>query len=147
MTDEITMTNAMLKAMDGKTERTFAYPCGDTRIHDTSYIEYVKNDFVAARGTQPEMPAINTVNLYNVGCYAINGQSGDELIALVKAAMEKHSLLVFLFHGVGGGHSLNVSLPAHSQLLHFLKQNEKSIWIAPMIQVAEYIKQNQSGLK
>jgi len=29
--------------------------------------------------------------------------------------------------------------------LHFLKQNEKDIWIAPMIDVAEYIKNYQSG--
>jgi len=147
MTDEITMTNAVLKAIDGKTKRTFAYPCGDTKIHDTAYIDPVKNQFVAARGTQPEMPAIDKVDLYYVGCYAINGQTGDELINLVKQAMEKHALLVFLFHGVGGGHSLNVSLPAHSRLLHFLKQNENSIWIAPMIQVAEYIKQSQDGVK
>lgn len=145
--DEIKMTNALLKAIDSKTERTFAYPCGDTKIHDTSYISSVQNEFIAARGTQTEMPLINKIDLQNIGCYAINGQSGDELIALVKQAMEKHSLLVFLFHGVGGGHSLNVSLAAHSQLLHFLKQQEKDIWIAPMIQVAEYIKQYQSTSK
>jgi len=147
ITDEITMTNAFLKAIDGKTERTFAYPCGDTKIHDTSYIIPVQNEFVAARGTQSEMPAINTIDLNNIGCYAINGQSGDELIALVKQAMQKGSLLVFLFHGVGGGHSLNVSLAAHSQLLHFLRQNEKDIWIAPMVQVATFIKQHQTPLK
>jgi peptidoglycan-N-acetylglucosamine deacetylase len=147
ITDEITMTNAFLKAIDGKTERTFAYPCGDTKIHDTSYIIPVQNEFVAARGTQPEMPAVNTIDLNNIGCYAINGQSGDELIALVKQAMQKGTLLVFLFHGVGGGHGLNVPLPAHSQLLHFLKQNEKDIWIAPMVQVADFIKQYQTSLK
>jgi len=50
-------------------------------------------------------------------------------------------LLVFLFHGVGGEHSLNVSVEAHSDLLHFLKVNEKNIWIAPMIDVAKYIQQ------
>jgi len=66
------------------------------------------------------------------------------LIALVKQAMEKNALLVFLFHGVGGEHSLNVSLEAHSQLLRFLKQNQKQIWIAPMIDVAAYIKKHQS---
>jgi sialate O-acetylesterase len=78
--------------------------------------------------------------LYNINCYGINGQSGDELIALVKQAMANHSLLVFLFHGVGGGHSLNVSLTAHSKLLHFLKENEKDIWVAPMTDIAEYIR-------
>jgi sialate O-acetylesterase len=54
--------------------------------------------------------------------------------------METHSLLVILFHGVGGGNALNVSISAHREFLQFLKQNEKDIWIAPMVEVAEYIK-------
>jgi hypothetical protein len=28
-------------------------------------------------------------------------------------------------------------------LLHFLKQNENNIWVAPMIDVSKYIKQYQ----
>ena len=139
--DEIKMTNTLLKAIDGKTKRTFAYPCGDTKIGDSSYLDPIKNDFVAARGVKAEMPKINQVDLYNIGCFAINGQSGEELIDLVKKAMADNTLLVFLFHGVGGGHSLNVSLNAHSKLLHFLKQNEKNIWVAPLINIAEYIKE------
>jgi len=147
MTDEIKAMNNMLMAIDGKKRRTFAYPCGDMKIHDSSYIDGLKNDFVAARGVKPEMLSIEKIDLYNIGCYTMNGQSGDQMIALVKQAMENHSLLVFLFHGVGGEHSMNVSLDAHSWLLHFLKQNQKDIWIAPMIEVAEYIKKIQSHLK
>jgi sialate O-acetylesterase len=71
----------------------------------------------------------------------INGQSGDELIDLVKKAENNNDLLVFLFHGVGGDHSLNVSLDAHNKLLYFLKQNEKEIWVAPLIEIAEYVKE------
>lgn len=144
MVDEVRGMNNILKAIDGKNKRTFAYPCGDTKIHDSSYIEPLKGDFLAARGVQPKMQTIDQVDLYDVGCYMINGQSGDELIALVKQAMEKNALLVFLFHGVGGEHSLNVSLKAHSQLLRFLKQNQHQIWIAPMIDVAAHIKKHQS---
>jgi sialate O-acetylesterase len=139
MVDEIKMTNTLLNAIDGKTKRTFAYPCGDTKIGDSSYFDQLKNDFTGARGVSPAMPKLEQVDLYNINCYGINGQSGEELIALIKQAMANHVLLVFLFHGVGGGHSLNVSLAAHSQLLHFLKQNEKDIWIAPMTSIAEYI--------
>lgn len=147
MVDEIRGMNNILKAIDGKDKRTFAYPCGDQKIHDTSYINPLKNEFVAARGVQAEIQTIDKVDLYDVRCYGINGQSGDELIALVKQAMQKNGLLVFLFHGVGGEHSLNVSLEAHSKLLHFLKQNQKDIWIAPMVDVAEYIKKYQSKNK
>lgn len=147
MDDEIRAMNNILKAIDGKDKRTFAYPCGDTKIHDTSYIEPLKNEFVAARGVKPEMLPIDKINLYNIGCYMINGQTGDQLIALVKQAMATHTLLVFLFHGVGGEHALNVSLPAHTQLLRFLKANQKNIWTAPMIDVAEFISNYQSQIK
>ncbi len=136
--------NTILKAIDGKTKRTFAFPCGDTKIRDTAYMDGLRNEFIAARGVRSEMLPINKVDLYNIGCYMINGQSGDQLIDLVKKATATNTLLVFLFHGVGGEHSLNVSLPAHSQLLHYLKQNQKDIWIAPMLEVAEYIKKYQS---
>lgn len=147
MTDEIRTMNNMLKAIDGKSKRTFAYPCGDAKIHDTAYIDPLRGEFVAARGVKPEMLPIDKIDLYNIGCYTINGQTGDQLIELVKKAMSTHTLLVFLFHGVGGEHSLNVSLPAHSQLLHYLKANQKDIWIAPMIDVAEYIKNYQQKNK
>ena len=143
LVDEIKAMNNFLFAIDGKTKRTFAYPCGDAKIHDTNYIDNLKNDFVAARGVQPEMLSINKIDLYNVGCYGVNGETGEQLINLVKQSMGNHTLLVFLFHGVGGEHSLNVSLQAHSELLHFLKDHEKNIWIAPMIDVAEFIKEKQ----
>ena len=138
LADEIEMTNTLLEAIDGKTHRTFAYPCGDTQIGDSSYISLLKNDFVAARGVQPEMPKRNELDLFKIGCYGIDGQTGEELIALVKKAMADNKLVVFLFHGVGGGHSLNVSLTAHRQLLQFLKRNEKDIWVAPLIEIATF---------
>jgi sialate O-acetylesterase len=147
ISDEIRMTNTLLKAIDGKTERTFAYPCGDMKIGDSLYLNRTKNEFVAARGVKSEMQKLNAIDLYNIGCYAINGQTGQELIELVKKAMAGDTLLVFLFHGVGGEHSLNVSLPAHRELLQFLKQNEKEIWIAPMLEVANYMKTDQSKTK
>lgn len=144
MDNEILAMNNILKAIDGKSKRTFAYPCGDIKIHDTSYIDPIKNEFIAARDVKAEMLPIDKIDLYNVGCYGMNGQSAVEMIALVKKAITTNTLLVFLFHGVGGEHSLNVSLEAHSGLLHYLKQHEDEIWIAPMIDVAEYIKDYQS---
>lgn len=143
MVNEIKTMNNILSAIDGKSKRTFAYPCGDTKIHDTAYLDGLRNDFIAARGVKPEMLTADKIDLYDIGCYTINGQTGEQLIDLAKQAMATHTLLVFLFHGVGGEHSLNVSSDAHSKLLHFLNQNEKNIWIAPMIEVADYIRQYQ----
>jgi len=140
---EIRVTNTLLTAIDGKTTRTFAYPCGDLKIGDAYFYDGLKNDFAGARGVTPGMQTITEVDLSNIDCYGINGQDADYMINLVKQAIQTHTLLVFLFHGVGGGHSINVDLNAHSKLLHFLKQNEDKIWIAPMVQVAEFIKAHQ----
>jgi len=81
--------------------------------------------------------------LYNIDCFVVNGESSAQLIEWAKKAMETNSLLVILFHGVGGGNSLNVSPAAHREFLIFLKQNAKDIMIAPMIDVADYIRSLQ----
>lgn len=140
---EIRMNNTLLKAIDGKDRRTFAYPCGDLKIGDAYFYDGLKADFAGARGTSPGLQTADKVNLSDINCYVINGQSADYMIDLVKKAQQSHTLLVFLFHGVGGGHSLNVDRGEHSKLLHYLKQQEKDIWIAPMVEVAEAISSYQ----
>jgi sialate O-acetylesterase len=140
---EIKATNTLLKAIDGKTNRTFAFPCGDLKIGDKYFYDNLKNDFAGARGVSPGLQTAKEVNLDNIDSYMINGQSADYMINLVKQAMASHTLLVFLFHGVGGGHNINVSLNAHSKLIHYLKQHEKDIWIAPMVDVALILKRGK----
>ncbi|MET0394597.1 MAG: polysaccharide deacetylase family protein [Chitinophagaceae bacterium] len=143
--DEARMTNLFLRLLDGKTKRTYAYTCGDMKIGDSLFIGPLKNDFVAARGVTSRLNTLGQTNLWNVDCYGVNGESGTQLIGWAKKAMETKSLLVVLFHGVGGGNGLDVSLPAHREFLQFLKQHESEIWIAPMVTVAEYIQTRQSG--
>jgi peptidoglycan/xylan/chitin deacetylase (PgdA/CDA1 family) len=147
MVDEIRMTNVFLEALDGKKKRTFAYTCGDMKVHDTAFMDQLKNDFVAARGVSSQQHTIYQVDLYNTDCYGVNGETAAQMEQWVQQAMASHSLLVVLFHGVGGGNSLNVSLPAHREFLSYLKLHENELWIAPMIEVAEYIKGVQAQKK
>jgi len=140
---EIRQTNVLLTAIDGKTRRTFAYPCGDMTIRDTFFYAGLRTDFVAARGVRGVLDTLGNVNLDNVDCFAMNNNTADQMIGLVKQAMQSHTLLVFLFHGVGGGHNINVGLHEHSELLHFIKDHQADIWVAPMVEVAEYIRQHQ----
>jgi peptidoglycan/xylan/chitin deacetylase (PgdA/CDA1 family) len=142
---EVRVTNTLLNAIDGKTARTFAYPCGDRQIGGVNFYDQLKKDFVAARGVTSGLQTAAQVDLANVDSYMINGQNGQYLIDLVKKAQQSHTLLVFLFHGVGGGHSLNVDLAAHRQLLRYLKAHEKDIWVAPMVEVAERVRASQQA--
>jgi len=144
MADEIRMTNVFLQALDGKSKRTFAFTCGDMKIGDSLFINGMKNDFVAARAVRHQLHKINEIDLYNVDCYAVNGEGGEQMIEWVKKAVETNSLLVLLFHGVGGEHSLNVSLQAHRELLHYLKKSENDLMIGTMLDVAGHINEWQA---
>lgn len=141
--NEISMANVVLKAIDGKDKRSLAYTCGDMAAGDTVFVGLIRDDFISARGVSSRMNPYCGTDLFDVGAYMAMNQTGDELINLVKQAQKENAYLVFLFHGVGGEHSINVSAEAHSQLVHYLKANEKDIWVAPFIEVTEFIKDQQ----
>lgn len=145
MVDETKMTNLFLQALDGKTKRTFAFTCGDMKIGDSGFINAMKNDFVAARAVRNQMHKIREIDLYNVDCYMVNNHSFEQMKEWVDQAVLTNSLLVILFHGVGGGNALDVSIRAHREFLRYLKKEEKDIWIAPMLEVAEYIRKQNSN--
>ncbi|HVZ25075.1 MAG TPA: polysaccharide deacetylase family protein [Sediminibacterium sp.] len=140
MTAETRFTNTLLAAMDGDSIRTFAFPCGDKTIHDTPYYPLVQKAFIAARGVTAGMETIDQVNLDDVKAYSIQNQPGSYLIDLVNQAIKSNSLLVFLFHGVGGGHAINESSAAHRELLNYLYQHRQEVWTTTLRDVALYIR-------
>jgi peptidoglycan/xylan/chitin deacetylase (PgdA/CDA1 family) len=138
--EEILTTNALLEATDGKKQRTLGCPCGDTRLGDSSIIKAVKNEFVASRDGTPDAFEANGFRNVTIQWMGPADNTGAQMIDAVKKAMESRALLIFVFHGVGGEHPLNVSLQAHSELLQFLKKNQQDIWVAPFIEVAQHMK-------
>lgn len=143
MLNEIRMNNVFLEALDGKKERTFAYTCGDVKTGDGSFVEAIKNDFVAARGVQGELNGIGSIDIQNVKCFVVNGETGPELIQWIKNAQAQNALITILFHGVVGEHDLNVSLEAHKQLLDYLAENKEDIWTTTMLEAAKHVKEHQ----
>lgn len=53
------------------------------------------------------------------------------MIAQVEEAEKKDSFIVFLFHGVGGEHALNIDLEEHRKLLEYLKKRKKIFGLPP----------------
>ncbi|MET0634542.1 MAG: polysaccharide deacetylase family protein [Chitinophagaceae bacterium] len=137
---EITITNSLLQAIDGKPERTFAYPCGDEKIDTVAIYPLVQDQFLAARGVKPGLESPAIIHYNNINCFSIAGQDGAYMIELVNRAIKEKKLLVFLFHGVGSDYSLNVSKEAHRQLVEYLRLHEAEIWVAPMVDVVRFIK-------
>jgi peptidoglycan-N-acetylglucosamine deacetylase len=135
MLDEIRVANILLRSIDGKKKRTYAYPCGDKIIEDSDYKNWLKNHFAGARGTTSGINQAKNIDLYDIKVFHVNSNSGKELINVVKDAQEKQALVVFMFHGIDGEHELNISLKNHNKLIKYLKKNEDDIWVAPLIEV------------
>jgi peptidoglycan/xylan/chitin deacetylase (PgdA/CDA1 family) len=135
---EVEMSNVFLEALDGKKERTFAYTCGDTETAEGSFIEAIKGQFVSLRGVRSRINKLETLDLTNVDCFAADTSNEDQLVAWAKKAKEEQGLLVILFHGVGGGHALNVNLEKHNRFLKYLKDHKDDYWITTMLEASKY---------
>ena len=143
MIDEIKMTNLFLQALDGKKERSFAYTCGDLLVQDSLFINTLKNDFIAARGVRGQLQQPASTDLYNIDCYVVNQHRAADMIGWAKKAIENGSLLVILFHGVGGGNGLDVTLQDHREFLQFLHQNRQQILTTTLLDAAKRIRSAQ----
>jgi len=135
---ELRVANSLLKAVDGKEQRSFAYTCTHTTIDGISFIDSIQGMFPSARGGGHIPETMDEVDLYDVPSWGVEDPSGEELIAYVKQAVEKGTVAVFMFHSVGGGY-LNVSAEAHNRLMGYLDQHRKEIWTAPFMEVMQYV--------
>ena len=143
---EIEMTNIFLESLDGNKERTFAYTCGDTETGDGPFIDAIRKQFVAMRGVRPRLNKIETLDLTNLDCYAVDDSNAGQLISWAEKAREENALLIILFHGVGGGHSLNIDLKRHNAFLSYLKNNEDDYWVTTLLDASKHsIKQLEKG--
>ena len=136
---ELKTANTLLKAIDGKTERTFAYTCCDYIAGGKDFSGEVEKMFVAARLDGPVPENMNNYNVYKTPSWGVNNPTAEQLIAFVDEALKKGTIAVFMFHSVGGGY-LNVGAEEHRKLCEYVKKNEKDIYTGTFLEVMQFVK-------
>lgn len=137
--DEIKVANTLLKALDGKADRTFAYPCAHHSAGGEQYIDIVAQHFDAARGvTGIAVLPLSQIDILNVQSWAPDEHSGEELIAYIDELIAKESFGTITFHGIGADY-LKVSTAAHEQLLQYLDTQKSKIWVATFKEITDYL--------
>jgi len=139
---EITLANTLLKAVDGKEKRTYAYTCGDCVAGDDDFTEDMKSMFEAARLDGPIPADMKDYQVYKTPSWGVDSPTSDELINYVNDAREKGTIAIFMFHSVGGGY-LNVGAEEHRALLQYVKEHEDEFYNGTFMEVMEYIKARQ----
>lgn len=144
--DQIVLGNVFLHAIDGLSERTFTTPCIDLKAGGENYIDAIKSEFVAIKaavgGVTPDMWALDP---YAVSVDVPAEVSGEQLIAVVKAAAQKGTMANFTFHGIGGDH-LSVSKEAHDELLQYLSANKDIYWVDTFLNIMKHVKEEQKKM-
>lgn len=147
--DEVKIMNGFLFAVDGLNARTLAYTCGDEVAGGKSYVDAIRPLVPAARAYKDNFRALAdplTVDIYRVPSWALKDNTGAEMIAWVEEAIGSGALAVFTFHGVGGGHNINVASPDHQKLLSWLDANRARVWTAPFLKVMDHVSSERKRL-
>lgn len=139
--DQVTLANTMLHAIDGRRERTFTAPCGDVLAGGQNYLPAVQAQFVAikagiGRGAVPSMAALDP---WLVPVVIPVGLTGQQLIAMVREAADRGTMIAFTFHGIGGDHLANSSA-AHEELVKYLAGHRDVYWTDTFLHIMQYVK-------
>ena len=148
MAAQVLLGNTMLAAIDGRRERTYTVPCGDTMAlapgGRASYLPAIAGEFVAMKttGGQAVTPSMRGLDPYAVTVLAPEGLSGKELIALVREAAERGTMVNFTFHGIGGDY-LVTTAEAHEELVRYLAENRQTYWTDTFVNIMTYVKKQK----
>ena len=141
---EIEVMDRFLYAVDGKTKRTFAYPCAETTLGGKDYVDSLRKYTLVkyARGGGDSTAFITDfkrLDPFRVPSYGLEGgQSGAQLIAFVKNVQRSGGLGILMIHGVGGDY-ITITAEAHQQLIRYLQTQQKNIWITTFQQAMDYV--------
>lgn len=149
--DELAVANLVLDLLDGGKPRTYGNNCTNLTIgrgDGEQPMDPVLDElFVAARGAitnQPVDPAQPAFT--RLGHFVGDGKTFVQLRAEIESACEGGSWSIYMFHGVGAGtHSLFIAEDEHRQLMEWLGQRRDSIWTAPVVDVARYLKSRKAN--
>jgi peptidoglycan/xylan/chitin deacetylase (PgdA/CDA1 family) len=139
MLAEIRTMNTMLTAIDGKSQHSFATPCGEHLAGGVDYLPALRAMGLVRYTRSASWPGGKVLDPMDVPCRWFDEKAtGADMISAVESAARTGGLLVLGFHGVGGDY-LKVSAEAHAQLLAYLKEHGDTIWVAPFSTVMDYV--------
>ena len=147
---EIDMMNSMLFAVDGKTRRTYAYPCCETVVGGKDYVDTLRTSglvtYARVGGGKVPVTDLKSLDLFRVPSWVATDINDPEvLIEYVEKTLKSGGLGIFQFHGVGGDY-LSVSAEAHQGLLNYLKEHP-DVWVGTFVEVMDFVSSYQRSIK
>ncbi|MEE3258545.1 MAG: polysaccharide deacetylase family protein [Candidatus Latescibacterota bacterium] len=144
--DEMRVADFTLSLIDGQTKRSFGNTCCNTEIGQGETLEsidpLIEKLFVAGRGPhRKQVVDLANINYNALGHFSGDGRSATELREEIERAVAGGGWIIYMIHGVGEGtHGLFIDESEHQQLVQYLGEQQDEIWVAPLKEVAHYLK-------
>ena len=145
MMREIEVMNHFLFAVDGRSGRTYAYPCTETTVGGKDYVDTLRRYGLikyARVGGDTDAVIADPVHVDPLRVPALGLEDhtpADAIIGFVKTVEESGGMGVIMFHGVGGDY-ITTDAAVHQRLLDYLVGNRRSIWVGTFQEVMDYVK-------
>lgn len=139
---ELKTANTLLKAIDGKNERSFGFTCSNSRVSGEDFTDEIIKMFGVARCDGPIPSTMKDYEIFKAPSWGVNEPKASELISYVEEAKKNGTIAVVMFHSVGGGY-LNVGAEEHRKLLQYVKENEDDFYCDTFFNVMHYIENNR----
>lgn len=146
MEAELIEASRQLREATGQAIRTYAFTCSEDFVtpQRISYRDVVKRLFVAARGGGDELSVNDphAADLHHTVSWAVPPEpDAQALIDYVDRTVAGRGWGVIMFHGVGGGHRMNVSRTAHQRVVAHIASLKDKLWCDTFVNVATHLSQ------
>jgi peptidoglycan/xylan/chitin deacetylase (PgdA/CDA1 family) len=148
MSEELDEANRQIEELLEVTPKSFAYSCGHTfvgrGINNKSYIPLVANTFVSGRGWLGEAPNDPyKVDLANVLGTKMDDKAFQDILPVLHDAQKHGKWVVLAGHNIGEAGAYVTRASMLDDLLAYARDPKNGIWLAPVGDVAEYIRDHR----
>ncbi|SOE19623.1 Polysaccharide deacetylase [Spirosomataceae bacterium TFI 002] len=149
MEAELLEANKEIEKLYGVKTNDFAYPCGQTFVNrgteTRSYVPVVAKNFVSGRTWLDEVPNDPAFcDLAQLTGVEMDNKSMEDIMALIEMTRKDGLWLVLAGHDIGeNGVIQTTHAEMLEKLLPYLLENSNEIWVAPVGEIADYVKQQR----
>lgn len=142
---ELSESNRRIEKMLGVKPIVFAYPCGQKfvgrGVNTKSYVPLIAEMFITGRGFMEETPNDPTyVDFAQITGIEMDAKDFEQLLPVIEGARKKGQWVVLAGHEMADGGVQTTRLAMLRKLIAYMKDPANKIWVAPVGDVANYIK-------
>lgn len=145
MRAELTETNRQIHAMLGVMPVSYAYPCGHMFVGrgrgTRSFVPLISELFFTGRGWLDEAPVDPSYcDFAQLTGMETDGKDFEQILPIIEAARKSGQWLVLAGHEMADSGPQTTRLAMLRKLCAYAKDPDNGIWIAPVSEIAGYVK-------